>query len=553
MKRGLILVAAVIVGFAIGSVLGSLRSLKVSEPGRIETASEARDLQGTSAAFATNDDAAKALFSADHERRPLRRAFEVLEVIRKLNADQTAEMVARVHKLRGDTRSRMLSALLAHWIELDPAAAKEWVAPFMRRIVSKNSDDDVVLYAWARANPKAMIEELVKRPHLEGGSELMTTALEALPERDLVSKLDAISNLPPGKLRDRSLWDYLGNEISEKPEFALGQLRRLGTEREFREARASALKNLALRAPTEVIGKLGELVSDAGNDSRSEKLLKDVVSQVSTMYPKAILDWLAEQPESVSAQTRTALAIGWSRTDPIAALNWALENNIALDARAFDDHRTVVYDNNQRLIEAAAKKDPVAVLDWIRKRPATEERDGLFLAVAEQVDAKAATVLFKELPIEAQTRLAKVISRRFTGQGGTDWFEWLDNVPAGSPRQEAISTGTMRQVMYSRPTMEDIEGRYAAGPDRDAALRGSAVGLAEKDLRPALAMAQAIRDGGVRESALWEVAKIWSYNDPKSASEWIESTKDLSAETKASLIRQLHDDRVEYQYFQQGY
>lgn len=538
---------AVLGGFAVGGGLGLLRlgdgsakSETTSQPAYSLKESAVSGAKG----FAKVEDAVTALFTANQERQPLRRQFELYEVIQRLNAEQAAELGKRVHKLGGQTSMELLDSLMRRWAELDLEGASAWMAPKIRRGFVPEDSDAALVSAWVSVNPKGMMKEALVRPHANMSAVFLVDAIKTLAPEDTVRQLELLSELPESALRHTALSSLLALIAGKDPGLALNHAWRLGDKTKAIGLRELAIRALAAKDPAGAISRLADLVPEFSTDRHGHSALRLVVFDTSKSDPKAMLDWLSSQTEEVAESLRPAVAIGWASHDPIAALNWAHEHGVTIDANVTNNPSSR---GQPTLFDIALRKDEKAVIDWIRALPESDERERMRLNAMRQLDPVLAKEMFADVREKDRTEAAIIVTALIDNSGDKGAMDWAMSLPPGEARRRSIELAARREAPRSaiNDAAEAVE-RFTNDPDRDAALHGWVTGMAYKQPSEAIEAATAIRDEGIRERALWQVAADWSRRDTHAAAEWIESNTLLSAESKSALIRHLRDRQKEF-------
>jgi hypothetical protein len=192
------------------------------------------------------------------------------------------------------------------------------------------------------------------------------------------------------------------------------------------------------------------------NDSA---LLSKLLAGSAAKNPMQVLGYLQQLDASQFGRCAPQIVESWARSDPAAALAWALANGvrISMQSGAFSG------DSVKPLAEAFQIK-PQETMAWLNSLPPGTERDRMMeLAIGSCSDTDTELQLFEKLPAEAAARAARRMGIRFH-RAPERARDWAMSLPSGPIRMAALeSVGEVLGV--------DIE--LPPGPDRDAFLSGT--------------------------------------------------------------------------------
>ncbi len=374
------------------------------------------------------------------------------------------------------------------------------------------------------------------------GAEAVSSAREALKIPGLLARTRALLNLV----------NVLDEEGLRR---AIDELRSSGHESEL-YILASALAERDPEAAMEYLKRL---------PARDENFARGYVMRA----------WAAKDPEAAAAQLAQmadgegtlmrehsavyGIATEWARTDPKAALQWALgldsgsrrralppllEHWAGLNPREAAAHVQEVVSGEGRVqaldtvAKQWAKSDPRAALVWAHSLPPGERSE----RVGEAIKSWALTA-----PLEAAEYVSGLKSMKDRNEAVlglvTSWknsapreaAEWLVAQEASGGRDLAASS-LMRT--WGGRDAEAASGWLAAqapGPVTDHAIAGFTGQLLRKEPESAFVWAAAITDEALRQDQMRKVAKEWLRWRPEEATQWLR-TSELPGDMKEELL-----------------
>jgi hypothetical protein len=226
----------------------------------------------------------------------------------------------------------------------------------------------------------------------------------------------------------------------------------------------------------------------------------------------------------------------WAQFDERAAFKTAV---------AFTDNRTREI-AIETIAGSASPEGAGRIAQLIREQPAGTFRDGIeeqlldaALSNWSQTNPAAAAEFVVENP-KLRTMSGSKILRNWGWIEGAAAVAWLNEHPAGSDDAapfelaEAMS-GWLEKDPAAASTY--IVDHVDEGKMREC-IRDAAYSLFYVDKPLALQWPEKLPPGEIRETATFEIAKLYSESDPKAAAEWIQSSL-LSPEQKTQLLAKI--------------
>jgi hypothetical protein len=539
MKRLLLLacLAALALGFALGFSTAPA-GVKTTPAAAPQVSPPAQKVSGELALQLGNfshDERITRVFSSLQQRVTLLRKYELAEALRGLTARDMAGLVKHVQSLSRRTSSQILPALVERWFELDPAAAAEWAK------TQEKETGYETMRTWARADPESAIRFALSSDK-EWRSQLMfVDSLDALHGKDFAAKLSRVLALPTGDLRDYALNSVLANWAAQDPAAAFAAFEKSPPRSGQDEMRGQLLRSAAERDPAWAIAKMEEILPSLKAGVLGHQLVGSLASAIAGKDPRKALDWLASLPE----EFRTAPAIGigreWALKEPVAALEWCMEQGVDITRADWSSPRNW----QPSVLGGVMEKAPQETFARLAALPPGAQRDRLLeCAFMESLwhtpgkqlyadnDAMART-FYKALPEESQVAKAWLFGQKRAEFGVVeDVAAWSREFPSGLARSNAIA-GVM-SATRDPARVEEMLGKFSAGPDRDAALRGLAV---SQSAPAGVERALNITDTVVRRDTLESIVPRWLTTDSPAARAWVQKAT-IPEEWKQEWLRQ---------------
>ena len=476
MKRLLLLTTgAALAGFAAGSFFIHARNSEASAKNLASENGNADGVRRDSAASGRSpEDVFGAALSALFRQNDLRGLAEMGTTLGELDSAQIATLLDRLDKESSRQMQDRCAWLFSWWSKRDPKAAAAWFRPQLDAAAQDGRPSSggmnaraQKIAAWAKMDPLAALE--YAREHLHQGiaTELLRDAMGGWADENAEQHLAVLLAFPEGKARTAGLEMFLRSWAKRDAAGALAQYRALGLS--------------------------------------NSQLLSGLLRTVGESNPMQALDVLAQFDAAQIARSAPALVEQWAKSDPAAALGWALAHGVGINHR-YEDTGRVEHNSFRREswsgghyfnpFNKALEKQPAATLAWVRSLPPGADRDRLLeLAATSGKDFEQTLGLFSELPADAAARVANRIGAFFQSEPERVQ-KWAASLPPGPAREE-----TWQGI--GAVTKEELP--LPPGPDRDAMLSGMIRTFQnEKTTEQALALAVKIGDPLLRRDVIDE-------------------------------------------------
>ena len=558
--------ASLALGFGLtGGSLEALFSARGKPGGAVSTATPSSPGPGARAAAETGESLLTDLMSALAEEEPLRRVYRLQELLGAASPAELARLWTRVLAVPDAARRRSaIAAVLARWAVADPEGARAAVQPYRARFRELGLDADslaveaAVEQAWAEARPEEVLAEAAAAAANGAMPRWATSsaywALHALGQGDPKLQLQILATLPASPLRDDLLEIPLQHLKELDPTAGEAYLALIPNPATREKWRTLFLCELADKDPAASLARLRELAPQLTAGSTGSALANTVLAIIAGEDPASALTALSSLPESLRAAATGAVLIGWARKEPLAALDWARDQGLAVSEVCFAQPFTFAGDESFNwLIREAHSADFDGTFAWIRALPPGAERDTLLRRTLQAGGLEKSLEIFAELTPPGQAEAAAALAANLYRNGATtarllgrpDAIEpaekWVAKLPPGAARLQAIRGLSEAQSYNLAP--EKVLAQWPAGAERDAALSGVASKLA--DTTPTLApeYARRITDPALREDAFEAIVFSWESRGEPGLEAWLKASPDFTPEQKRVLQLLLAEPR----------
>ena len=264
---------------------------------------------------------------------------------------------------------------LTRWMQLDPAAALQWLAD-----ETKTNDQ-----AWfdalghlARNDPalaRSLLSALQASPGLPRNQASLSKLFSYWGAQDAVAALQWLDQIKDDSLRAPLLEEASRGIDLEHPEKALPFLLARADSQDRDSALAAALGRWAAHAPSDALAWIAQHAFDPGVSSASVQAHAAILATIALTEPAtAAAEFQSLQDPKTKKAARYAIADAWAKTDPGAAHLWSISQNEAAGLPAYAGHSGIFY--------AWSRRDPVAALRWAEQVTVPASRDFYLKALA---------------------------------------------------------------------------------------------------------------------------------------------------------------------------
>jgi hypothetical protein len=339
---------------------------------------------------------------------------------------------------------------------------------------------------------------------------------------DFRAALDGARALAQPGPRAREFGRTLLEWIARDPDAALAYVRQLPPGAEHTQGLLLVLDAIGRTDLDRALTLARELVT-----TREQRAIySSLFAQLAAADPASAVARLALVPAGDSRDyALRALADGWNRTDPAAALAWArglagADRTAAMEA----------------VLATLGSTDPLRTIELAHETLTGAAFERTLVAALQALtltDAKAAGALVNTLtPGEAQTQAALAVARALAAQNPSEALVWVRTLPA--PDAQRLALNNVLEIWAAQDPV--AAGQYVvqmnAGPEQEAAA-GHLARLLAANPAGAIAWAQSLTSEPARQTALVNLASAWAQNDPAAAARWATSLASLDVRTPA--------------------
>ncbi|HVU37307.1 MAG TPA: hypothetical protein VHC95_03165 [Opitutales bacterium] len=359
------------------------------------------------------------------------------------------------------------------------------LAKILRTSAGNNRERDLLDLA-ARLDAKtlqSLLAELTKHSADDENQKIISILLAQLVELNPGAALDSLKSVHDPYVRMKFAGTAFDAWSAKDPQAALAALAQLPADDLRYMAREQVLKNLIDQDPSAALAAL----HNQPREQMGEFMYKDVFSEWASHDPRSAAAAALKLPSSYAQdQALQGAAAAWAEQDPAGAMAWA--NALPAGQQKTDAIHSVIV--------AMSEQDPDSAANDILQIPSSPNRDSLIIDVANKWAQSDPTGLLawadKNLTGGAFDRTAQIA---LTQMGLTD---------------PAAAIATLAQISDPNVVSQVVPelAKDFAGQNVQAALQWA-------QSLPANNMA-------VRNSALSNVLKIWSNNDPAGAAAYLQ-------------------------------
>lgn len=337
-------------------------------------------------------------------------------------------------------------------------------------------------------------------------------------ERGALEAARALAN--PGQ-RAREFGRTLLEFIDRDPESALAYVRSLPPGAEYTQGVLLLLEKIGRTDPERALALARELVA-----TREQRAIYSSLFAQLAADPASAVARLTAVPAGEGRDfALRALADGWSRTDPAAALAWAR-------SLAGADRPPAM----EAVLATLGTTDPLRAIELAHETltgAAFERTLVAALQALTRTDPKAAGALVNTLtPGDAQTQAALAVARALAAQNPGDALAWARTLAAGDTQRLAVNNVLEIWAAKDPVAAGQYVVRMNAGPEQETAA-GHLARLLAANPAGAIAWAQSFTSEPSRQAALVNLASAWAQRDPAAAARWAGSLASPDVRTPA--------------------
>jgi hypothetical protein len=485
--------------------LGAGSAMPLRDFKQVESSSAYYD-PGIPGAPSTEQEIAEAFHGAVRARDYFRRRHEVYTAAQKLTAETIRTAMEATQHFAEYEREHTQYELVARWLELDVAAAYQWVSAlpkpkqrgnlmtefyhslgmkdpvtalsYLAREKSADTDDlrHSVFEAWSVHDPIAAVDAALALPDQQSMESAVAVALERLAKRDPQGALRRIEHLPDDDVRREHVKTILREWAEKDHEAAARYAATLteGTDRE--EALASVIAASAAGNPDAAMRLLEQLPAGA----MRVETISSLVRNISDEEPAIAARFVLELPAGRQGESLYQVSSGLARRDPAAAIEFAGRLG-TIDGRA---------SALRMVMDVWSSDDPKAAAEYCASNPpGTPDVMGTAM-------------------------------KNWARKNAPEALAWARALPDGAQREAALGGAVVAIAATDPQQAAKLATTVLAGTKQANAIREIADAWAAKDPRAAASWAAELGDHSIRSGALSSVVGKWGSRDPAAAAAW---------------------------------
>ncbi len=392
-----------------------------------------------------------------------------------------------------NTRQNVLNVLIGSWANSDPAQA----LAVLRSLPAGQQDPATyatLFLRWGAQNPAAAFAALQEVTAMTAHLAAVQSVFKSWAAADPVAALQAAQSLSLNVERDQAVAESLQAYITKDRQAAADYIAGMAPG-ESRNRLISALASVwANSDPAATLAWLNQNAEGTTHDQAVQKIL----NKMGQDHPGEALTYISQLPEGLP---RDKYVLGtltaWAKADGTAALDW-VGNNLT----------GTLYDSAMSsLLRQMVDTNPAVTSTYINQLAASEGRDDLILQVATSLgkqDMAAAMAWAQNLPPDVSVSTQQMA---------------MKNV---------VSTFAAKDPAAAAAYMQNL----VADPKAGTAILGVVDAWAKQDSQAALAWAETLSIGALRDDAQAVAAAGFSRTDAGAA--WNYAQKNLPAGTPST-------------------
>ena len=484
------------------------KSLASNSLGEVEPTSSEGEAQTSSTIPLAGGELERRILAAAHVRDFFRRRHDIYEVGQLLDGNGIRAAMELTQQLSETDRDFTQFPLLSRWLELDSAAAYEWVSALSKpprraelireffhtmglmdpataltflnrsRAEPGYSEDSTssLFEAWSSQAPMAAIDAAFQLTDPEMQDSALEAAIGAWAKRDPLGALGRIAQLQDAERRRSHNRTILREWAAEDAEAAASYALGLENQRDRSTALRTVIPVIAARDADTAMRLLEGIPAGSVRTDAVDSVIRALADE----DPKTGAEFVLLLPPALQSQNMHPVLRPFARLDPAAALAWA-DRLSSADARQ---------SGRRSILSTWCEADPKAAAEFCASSPELES-SAIYDALGNWAakDAQEALAWSRTLPVgplrsSALTGAVRAIARK-------------------DPSEAAGLAKTLLNEHYQSETLEMIAGVWA-----------------EKDPGGAAAWASQLSDSDTRTTAMISVASTWAREDPAAAAAW---------------------------------
>lgn len=473
---------------------------------------------------APTSDFDRRIIAALRARDYFQRRFEIYALGQKLDATTIRTAMEATQTLNPSDRDSSQYVLLARWLELDPAAAYDWV----KARPEKNRRSDLLrefFHSLGLKDPATALTYLGKHGNdPSGGTDYTYSVFEAWSSADPLAATEAAFALANKESRGSALQNALSRLAKKDPQVALQRIASLPDESERQNYRRVALRAWAEEDP-EAARAHAETLTEGAERNEALGLIMRGTAVKDPALAAQLIERIPPGRERSNVLSDIVRELGYK--EPAAMVPFIL-------AMTPTEQRNSMH----QVINSLARQDPLAALDFAGKLSSLEARSSAMrMAIQQwtQTDPKAAVEHF----LRANVGTPDDLGSAFAGWARKNAMEALESarkIPEG-PRRDAALQSAISAMGGANPQEGIRLATSLLPPEKQSnVLMNLAGAWASKDPAAAADWVMQAKNANVIAGAGYSIINTWARKDPVAAAKWVDRTG--NADHASTVVRE---------------
>ena len=337
---------------------------------------------------------------------------------------------AAIGRLSGRQADQARQALFSALAQQDPKSAWEYALTMPPAGESYQDARIQVIQQWAQTDPQAALKAALSIPDSMLKGPAMNSAINSWARSDFSGALRYVVSLDDSTMRADLLQNLSGSSQGNRKELLDAVLDHMPPGDSFRNAVSNLFSQWARENPKEAAGAISQLPAGSVFASAASNIAAQWVRTAANKQD--IFDWVRTLPEG-DARTNSLYSVfgEWSRSDPPGAIR-------ALGSLPPEEKKAAA----RALASGWARKSPEAALQWASSMTDANDRGSIVQTVVSQwagMAPDAAARYVERLPESERSGPMQAVVNTWASKDTEAAAAWLDQQPFGPAKDSALA------------------------------------------------------------------------------------------------------------------
>lgn len=348
---------------------------------------------------------------------------------------------AALANLRGHTGEQARRALISSLAQTDPQAAWNYAITLPPSDKIYNDARVQVIQSWAQSDPQAALKAALSIAEPESRGPAVSSVVSTWARSDFHNALQYAVGIKDSALRSDVFRTMSLNPSTNHKDLLDAILSHMPPGDNFQQAVSGIFSSWAIKDPAAAATAISQLPPG--------KVFSSAASQIASQWAQSesnkqkIIDWVRELPEGEARRNAYHSVFSeWSSDSPQDAIR-------ALNTLSPEDRGDAV----QALALGWSRKDPEAVLQWSSTLSDSRERSGIVQSAISQwasISPESAIRYIDHLPETSRVDAMRIAVERWASKDTEAAAEWLRKQPQG-PAKDAAIFSLSRKISLEDP------------------------------------------------------------------------------------------------------